>query len=277
MEIALCNEMLRPLPFSSQCDLAARLGYDALELAPFTLAAEPHRLGGAEVSDLRRLIRDTGLGVAGLHWLLLSPPGLSITSADAEVRRATIDVLQQLIILCAELGGKVLVHGSPAQRQIVAGDDPAEARKRAVDMLSQAADGASAAGVIYCLEALPETSTNFVNRIAEAAQIVERVGNPALRTMIDTCAAVTSESEPLSALVEHWVPTGLIGHVHLNDSTRRAPGQGGDEFAPVLGALLRSGYSKCVSIEPFVYEPDGPTCAAQAIGYVRGILEVLRR
>jgi sugar phosphate isomerase/epimerase len=62
MEIALCNEMLRPLPFSSQCDLAARLGYDALELAPFTLAAEPHRLGGAEVSDLRRLIRDTGLG-----------------------------------------------------------------------------------------------------------------------------------------------------------------------------------------------------------------------
>ena len=30
-----------------------------------------------------------------------------------------------------------------------------------------------------------------------------------------------------------------------------------------------------VAMEPFDYHPDGPTCAARAIGYVQGILETL--
>jgi sugar phosphate isomerase/epimerase len=45
----------------------------------------------------------------------------------------------------------------------------------------------------------------------------------------------------------------------------------------VLAALRRSGYEGAVSVEPFRYEPDGPTCAARAIGYLRGILAALPR
>jgi sugar phosphate isomerase/epimerase len=276
MEIALCNEVLRSLPLKQQCELAARLGYDSLELAPFTLGVEPHRLASTERRSLRQLITDAGLGVVGLHWLLVSPPALSITSADPQVRATTLEVLRGLVLLCVELGGRVLVHGSPAQRQILPGDDPAEAHKRGVEVIARAAEYAAEADLVYCLEALPSTSTNFVNRIHDAADIVNAVGNPALRTMIDTCAAAASETESISALIERWVPTGLICHIQLNDRSGRGPGQGTDDFAPVLRALLRAGYSDSVSIEPFIYEPDGPTCAARAIGYVRGILESLR-
>ncbi|MFM9844516.1 MAG: sugar phosphate isomerase/epimerase family protein [Dongiaceae bacterium] len=276
MDIALCNEVLRAFPLKQQCEVAARLGYDSLELAPFTLGAEPHRLGIAERRSLRQLITDAGLGVVGLHWLLVSPPGLSITSADPDIRASTLEVLRGLVLLCAELGGRVLIHGSPEQRRTLPGDDPSEARKRAVEAIVLAAEHAAEAGLVYCLEALPPASTNFVNTIYEAVEIVNAVSSPALRTMIDTCAAAAAETESIPGLIERWVPTGLIGHVQLNDSSGCGPGQGNDDFVPVLRALVRTGYAHSVSIEPFIYEPDGPTCAARAIRYVRGILESLR-
>jgi D-psicose/D-tagatose/L-ribulose 3-epimerase len=276
MEISLCNEVLRALPLKEQCDMAARLGYDSLELAPFTLGAEPHRLRSGDRRVVRRLIEDARLRVVGLHWLLVAPQGLSITTADPDIRALTLDVLQGLVGLCADLGGHVLVHGSPAQRQIYPGDDVSEARKRAVEAISSAARHAEEAGVVYCIEALPPASTAFINTLQEAADVVTTIGSPAVKTMIDTCAAAASETEPVAALVERWVPGGMIGHVQINDRTGLGPGQGNDDFAPIFRALARTGYRHAISVEPFRYEPDGPTCAARAIGYVRGILESMR-
>jgi D-psicose/D-tagatose/L-ribulose 3-epimerase len=45
MKISLCNEVLRERPFAEQCRLAAAIGCHGLELAPFTLAADPGTLG----------------------------------------------------------------------------------------------------------------------------------------------------------------------------------------------------------------------------------------
>ena len=274
MRIALCNEVLGELPFERQVDLAARLGYDGVELAPFTLGSEPHRLSPRERGRIRRLIGDAGLEVIGLHWLLVAPPGLSITSADAGARARTLEVLLGLIALCADLGGRIMVHGSPQQRRFEPGEDPAQARERAIDVVAAAAEAARGAGLIYCLEPQPPTKTEFVNSLAEAAEIVTQIGNSALKSMIDTCAAA---SERVSApdLIKRWLPSGLIAHVQLNDRNERAPGQGSDDFVPIVQALLRGGYAGALSVEPFRYEPDGPTCAARAIGYLRGILAAL--
>jgi hydroxypyruvate isomerase len=71
------------------------------------------------------------------------------------------------------------------------------------------------------------------------------------------------------------MPTGDIAHVQLNDPNRKGPGQGDMQFAPILQALKKNQYTGFVAMEPFVYVPDGPTCASHAIGYVRGILETL--
>ena len=274
MRIALCNEVLAELPFERQVDLAARLGYDGLELAPFTLSEEPHRLPARERRRIQRLISDAGLQIVGLHWLLVAPPGLSITSGDAAVRARTLEVLRGLIGLCADLGGQVMVHGSPQQRRILPGTDAAAARAQGVELVAAAAEAARAEGLVYCLEPQPPAKTEFVNTIAEAAEIVGRIGNPALRTMLDTCAAA-SEREAIPALIERWLPSGMIAHVQVNDRSECAPGQGSDDFAPVIRALERGSYAGVVSIEPFRYEPDGPTCAARAIGYLRGILAAL--
>ena len=61
MKFALCNEVLQPLPFAAQCRLAADLGYDGLEVAPFTLATDPTELTDAEIEGYRRTAQEHGL------------------------------------------------------------------------------------------------------------------------------------------------------------------------------------------------------------------------
>ena len=275
MRVALCNEVLAPLPFERQASLAAELGYDGLEIAPFTLDDDPPMIPASRRRVIRQAAEAAGIVITGLHWLLVKPDGLSITSADAAVRRRTIEVMHRLIGLCAELGGRILVHGSPAQRRLPEGSGTEAARARGEAAFAAVAEAATRAGVVYCIEPLAPEETNFINHVAEAAAIVERIGSTALRTMIDCSAASNAEAEPVAALLERWLPTGLIAHVQLNDRNRRGPGQGNDRFHPVFQALVRHGYRGVVAVEPFEYVPDGPAAAARAIGYVRGILETL--
>ena len=83
MRLALCNEVLASLSLEQQCDYAARLGYDGLEIAPFTLTASPEKITAAEAASFRRTVEASGLVVTGLHWLLVKPEGLSLTDPDA--------------------------------------------------------------------------------------------------------------------------------------------------------------------------------------------------
>jgi sugar phosphate isomerase/epimerase len=273
MRISLCNEVIAGLPFAKQCELAAALGYNGLEPAPFTFGDDPTQLSAARIAELRRAAADAGIVITGLHYLMRAPAGLSITSADATVRARSIEAMRRYCWLCTELGGAILVHGSPDQRVLDPGDEE-NGRKRGAECFAAVADAAAEARVTYCIEPLARNQTAFINTVAEAAAIVHAVDNPALRTMIDCSAAAQAEAEPVDALIRRWLPSGLIAHMHFNDPNRRGPGEGELMFAPILAALRDGGYQGDASIEPFVYQPDGPTCAARGIGYIRGILEM---
>lgn len=269
MKLSLCNEVVRELPFDRQCALAAGLGYQGLEIALFTFGDDAWRMPTSKRNEIRRVCRDAGLQVSGLHWLLAAPQGLSITTADRAVWRKSVEVLNASIEICAELGGDYLVHGSPGQRRV---GGPSDAG-RADEAWTIAAEHARKAGVTYCLEPLAAPDCNYVNTLAEASAVVQRIGNPAFKSMIDTLAAGTMEVEPVADLIRRWMPSGMVAHVQLNDRNRKGPGQGDDKFAPMLSALRETGYGGWVAMEPFVYEPDGPTCAARMIGFVQGLLE----
>lgn len=276
MRFALCNEVLQPLPFGEQCRLAAGLGYDGLEVAPFTLAADPMTITDAQAGEFRRIAEGHGLAIFGLHWLLVAPAGLSIVSEDAAVRRRTIAVMTRLVELCARMGGSYLVHGSPKQRSVPAGSTREEAWERARECLQAAGEAAARHGVTYCLEPLSPRETDLFNTVEEAARMIDAVGSPGLRTMIDCSAAGQAEAQPVHRLMEQWMPRGVIAHVQVNDPNRRGPGQGELDFAPVLRVLARmeaaGHFPGIVAVEPFDYVPDGPGCAARAIGYLRGVL-----
>jgi D-psicose/D-tagatose/L-ribulose 3-epimerase len=271
--LALCNEVLAPWPFAQQCEYASRLGYRGLEVAPFTLADDPGTITDRQAAQWRAIAADHGLVICGLHWLLVAPRGLSITSPEKAVRDRTGAFIRRLIELCAQLGGSYLVHGSPAQRNPAPGQSSGDALALASEAWTKAGEHATALKLSYCIEPLSADQTQVVNTVAQAMKIVDAANVAGLKTMLDTSSAGLSEAEPLDRLIERWWAGGKLAHVQLNDRNRRGPGQGEDRFAPILTALRRQGYDGWLAMEPFDYLPDGPGCAAHSIGYVRGLLE----
>ena len=279
LKIALCNEVLASLPFADQCKAAAAMGYDSLEVAPFTLAEDPMQLTDAQATAFARTAQDHGVGISGLHWLLVAPAGLSIVSADAALRSRTADVMCRLVELCRLMGGRYLVHGSPKQRSVPVGETHEVAMDRARACFARAAAAAQACGVTYCVEPLSRRETDVLNTVAQAAMLVDEIASPAFKTMIDCSAAGQTEDEPVDALMARWMPTGRIAHVQVNDPSRRGPGQGEMRFAPILQTLLRmkaqGHYDGIIAVEPFDYVPDGMGSAARSIGYLQGVLQSL--
>ncbi len=269
LELSLCNELLAEdgLTFAAQCERAAALGYMGLELAPGTLAARPHEMAREDWLAVRETVAAQGLRVTGLHWLLSPYPDLCIF--DPATHAETQAVLGSLIEGCALLGGSVLVHGSPPSRSRPAGMGTEAALDIAAAFFAPIAARAAEAGVMYCIEPLSPVETNFCATVEEAVALVERVGNPAFRTMIDTSAAAQSEAVPVAELIRAWVPTGHIAHIQLNDKNRGAPGMGDDPFAEIVRALVEVGWDRPVAIEPFRTCIDGTVTAAIGLATIR--------
>ena len=263
------------MPFEAQCKHAAALGYTGLEVAPFTLHPNPEEITLAQARAWGEMARDLGVPVTGLHWLLVAPQGLSITDVDPAVATRTRDVVRHLCDVCAAMGGRYLVHGSPQQREPVAGQTQPQALQAAQDFFAQAGVWAAERGLTYCIEPLSADQTSVINTLAQAVAIIEAVGNPALKTMLDTSSAGLAERLSVPELIGIHLPAGHLAHVQLNDPNRRAPGQGQMKFGPILQALRQHGYGGVIAVEPFAYQPDGPGCAAFAAGHLQGLAEML--
>lgn len=275
MRLALCNEVLRPMDWAGQCEAAARMGYDALEIAPFTLADDPFTLDAARARALLATAQQHGLVISSLHWLLVKPEGLSLVTMDTALRARTLDLLRHLIDFAAACGARVLVHGSPKQRSPEPGQTVADATARLEAALAELAPHAAAAGVTYCIEPLGPFETPVINTMTEAAALVDRIGSPAIRTMLDVSAASHSEQEPVHEVLLRFLTSGHIVHVQVNDKNRRGPGQGETRQRPVLEVLKDTNYDGWVAVEPFEYLPDGPGCAEISARHVREIWRTL--
>jgi sugar phosphate isomerase/epimerase len=277
MRLTLCNEVIRELDFAAQCKLAADLGYEGLEVAPFTLSDNPATLPKKIRSELVVMAGDAGIRITGLHWLMNVPSGLSLTSNDPATQSKARDHMVAMVELCHDLGGTILVHGSPDQRPTSHANSPDEARDIALNHWKAAGEAADAAGVTYCIEALAPSLTDFVNTVDEALALVRAADTPGLQTMLDTSAAWGGEKQSPEQVLNTHLPGGHIAHIHFNESNRRAPGQGEHSFLPIVQTLARHAYDGWIGIEPFDYHPNGPAAAAQASGYVKGLIEAATR
>jgi len=268
LALAFCNELLAAdgLSFRDQCQQIRSLGYDGIELAPGALGINPLNATDAEILSIRREISAAGLHLTGLHWLLAPFRDLSVTLSSS--RQETIDALKRLNSLCAALGGSVMVHGSPQQRVIKAGDYAA-GYSNACEVFKPVAEHASELGLTYCIEPLDPGQTAFINTVEQGIELCEAVGNPSFVTMIDTSSAHFSEEKPVAALMKEWLPDPRIGHIHLNDSNRGGPGMGSDPFGDIVEAIVESGWPKTVTIEPFRVQENATNTARIGIETIR--------
>lgn len=266
MRYAICNETFEGWDHGRVCRFVAGLGYDGLELAPFTLAPRITDVTAEQRRTLRRQAEDCGLRLIGLHWLLAKTEGLSVTAPEEKVRRRTAEYLVELARCCRDLGGDLMVFGSPAQRRIPAGANRHQAAEYAADTFGRALPGIADCGVKLCLEPLSPPEADFLNTCAEAVELLDRVGHPNFVLHLDVKAMATDDTPAPELIRCHAARTG---HFHANDANRRGPGFGATDFVPIFRALKDSGYAGWVSVEVFDYTPDPETIARESLRYMR--------
>jgi sugar phosphate isomerase/epimerase len=262
MKFAICNETFADRPLADGFRLAAEIGYTGVELAPFTLN-DHGATGASELKDVRQLSAlqreriksaadDAGVEIIGLHWLLAKTEGFYLTSPDPKVQHSTAEYLAALAVLCADLGGKVMVLGSPQQRNLLPSVSLEEATDHAATVLGAMLPICEDHGVTLALEPLGPAEGNFLNTAAEAVALTERLGSSACRLHLDV-KAMASEPTPIVEIVKQ--NAAHTAHFHANDPNLLGPGMGEVDFPPIYKALQATGYDGWVSVEVFKYEP----------------------
>jgi sugar phosphate isomerase/epimerase len=266
MKYAICNETFEGWDHARVCGRIAELGYTGLEVAPFTLAPRITDVTATRRAELRRDAEAAGVTILGVHWLLAKTQGFHLTSADEAVRRATGGYLADLARACADLGGTILVLGSPLQRNVPDGLTRQQAEDNAVDTLRHCLPALEDGGVYLCLEPLGPAETNFLNTAAEGVALMNRLRHPNVRLHLDV-KAMSTEPTPIPELIR--THAAATGHFHANDPNRRGPGFGEVDFRPIFRALRETGYAGWVSVEVFDYTPDPDTIARESIRYMK--------
>ncbi len=272
MKIAICNETFRDWPFEKTFRFASELGYDGIEIAPFTVAKSAFDITPAKGREICELADRYNLEIVGLHWLLAGTEGLHLTSPDKVTRQRTARYLGQLANVCQRLGGSIMVFGSPQQRNLFPGISIEQAHVLAADCLSQAVPQLIENNVTLALEPLGPEEGNFLQTADEARQLIAAINSSAVKLLLDV-KAMSTESQSIPDII--YDSRESLVHFHCNDPNRRGPGMGTVQYEPIVAALRKIDYQQWLSVEVFDTTISPVELASQSIRYLRQQLAIL--
>ena len=251
MKRALCNEILQPR-FSvrrwiEKLEFVQSLGYQGVEIAPFTLGEDPAQVDPSELRSIRRILEETGVRCIGFHWLWSAPVGLRGLHPDPSIRSKAWHTLHTLAWQCAGLGGEFLVLGSGKQRSFE-GMSISEAKRFFMEELVNVLPVLEETGVTLLIEPLPGSSTNFLNTLEEVESVLKEIDSPFLGTVFDFHNTV-EETLPWEQLIQKF--RSSIRHVHFNGVNGGLPPQLDPLYVSAFRALQKTGYTGWVSVEVF--------------------------
>jgi len=266
MRFAICNETFQDWPFDKAFAFARECGYTGLEFAPFTIDKNAYNISAARRAEIRRQAEQCDLEIIGLHWLLAFTEGYYLTTPDASVRKKTAEYLCELARLCRDLGGTILVLGSPKQRNLLPGVTHQDAMRYAADVLQQAMPEFAVCGTTLAVEPLGPQEGDFLLTTDLGIELVEMVDSENCRLHLDV-KAMSSEGKSIPDLIR--AGSKHLEHFHANDANRRGPGMGDIDFVPILKTLKEVGYDGWVSVEVFDYTPGVESLARDSIRYLK--------
>jgi len=244
MKLAVSNIAWDESELASHLTLLKDLNCDGVELAPSCIWGEPTTATQNERVRIKNLIADAGLDLVGFHALFYTRPDLQLF-LDEHSRDAVVEYLKLLVGLCEDLGGGVLVCGSPKNR-LRHGRTRRECLSWAADVFHSVVTDAAGLGVRVAIEPLPQQETEFIVSGDEGMELVRLVGHPNFGLHLDAKAMIEGGEDVdrvLSAYGRH------IYHFHVGDPGLAPPGSTGCDHTQIGEALNRSGYTGYVSIE----------------------------
>ncbi|MGE3818731.1 MAG: sugar phosphate isomerase/epimerase family protein [Isosphaeraceae bacterium] len=275
IRLGLCNELFEGWEFSDVCRTVKAIGYEGLEIAPFTLAPRITDVSAARRRELRAMIEDAGLTTIGLHWLLAKTEGFYLTTPDASVRKKTAEYLIALAEATRDLGGSLMVFGSPKQRDLLPGVSLDDAMNHATEVFRAIMPRVGDLNVNFCLEPLAPSETNFLNTCDQANDLIARVDHPNFVLHMDVKAQSSDPGGTVPELIR--AHAARAGHFHAQDVNLRGPGMGDVAFGPILEALVASGYDRWVSVEVFDFSPGAEETARKSFACLRENLDAAYR
>jgi len=271
MRFAICNETFQEdgqqWPMERISSYCAEIGYEGIEIAPFTLAPTVYDVTRARRAEIRAAAEKAAIRIIGLHWLLAKVPGLYVNHPDDAIREKTEAYLRELVNLCADLGGEVMVFGSPAQRSIQDGWSSRKTWKRTIEVFKRISDLAARKNVWLAVEPLTTKETNFIVSLDDGVDMVEAVGHDHCRLHLDVKAMAADQRRAVADTIRAEGGK-YLRHFHANDPNLRGPGFGNEDFVPIFKALNEIKYDRWVSVEVFDYSPDPQTIAIQSLEYL---------
>lgn len=268
MKFGICNETFQGWKLDDVFSFCARAGYDAVEVAPFTLAKYVTDIPAAERTRIRESAAGAGIAISGIHWVLVQAEGMYLTSPDAATRERTSNYFSELANFCADIGGKVIVVGSPKQRSLMPGVSQEQAWAWATEVFRPAVKHAETRGVIICFEPLPAEDTDFINTAEEALRFTRQLASPAFKVILDV-RAMSHEAKPVPQIIRE--SRGEFAYLHANDKNLKGPGFGDVDFVPIVAALRDVGYDGTVSVEVFKYEEGAEVIATKSLEYLHRV------
>ncbi|MGI9515767.1 MAG: sugar phosphate isomerase/epimerase family protein [Pirellulaceae bacterium] len=269
MKIAICNETYRDWSFEDAFRHASETGYDGIEIAPFTINPDAWQITDERCRQIAALARDNNLEIVGLHWLLAFTEGLHLTSRDEGTRSSTSDYLGQLAQVCRQLGGDVMVFGSPSQRNMAPGMNREEADELAADCIRQTIPHLEEHNIVLALEPLGPEEGNYLLTSEWGRELVDRCNSPNVRLHLDV-KAMSTESQSIPDIIA--ASKNVLAHFHCNDPNRRGPGMGDVPYEPIITALNDANYCGWLSVEVFDESVPPETTAEESIRYLRKLL-----
>jgi sugar phosphate isomerase/epimerase len=272
VKFAICNEIFQGSSLEDTFAFAAKTGYDAVEIAPFTIAKSMTDVSVARRAEIKELAAKHNIAISGIHWVLVQTEGLHLTHPDVAIRQRTAEYFRALVDFCADLGGLFIVVGSPKQRNLENGVSFEQGWEFAAGCFRNAVKQAEQRGVTICFEPLAPSETNFINTAAQAIEFVEQFKSPNFKIILDV-KAMCSESKPIPQIIRESWPN--FAYFHANDKNLKGPGFGEIDFKPIAGALREVGYDGYVSVEVFKFDEGPQVIAEQSLRTLHAAFSIL--
>jgi sugar phosphate isomerase/epimerase len=270
MKFGICNEIFQNWKLEDAMAFAAKAGYDAIEIAPFTLSQFVTNISKEQRAAIREAAARNNIEISGIHWVLVQAEGMYLTHSDAAVRKRTAEYFCELVQFCADLGGHIIVVGSPKQRNIVKDVTYEQAWEWARETFTPSVQRALDSDVTICLEPLAPSETNFINTAAEAIRFVQQFDSPSFKIILDV-KAMSSEAKPIPRIIRESWPH--FAYFHANDTNLKGPGFGEVDFKPIAAALKEVGYNGIVSVEVFKFDEGPEAIATRSIEYLKKVFQ----
>ncbi len=271
MKFGICNEIFKQWnDIGRTIDYVKETGYDGLEIAPFTLSPYVSDIPASTRTEIVARAEQAGLDILGIHWVFVGPEDgdIYLNHPEEAVRARTVQYLIDLANFCGDIGGKVMIFGSPKQRNIMAPLSYQQAFDHARATFEEALPVCEQRGVTICMEPLTHLETDFCQTAEETVTLIEAIDHPNFQLLLDV-KAMTFEQESRADLIRKYAR--YLAHFHANDENLDGPGWGDVDFVPIFEALKEIGYQGYASVEVFNFEHGPEAIATKSLDYMRSV------